>query len=120
MSLTTALKRTALSALVLAILAAAAVSTSAAGAATPTLRLCGNLESGGVLIGDVTTKRVGCTAARQIARDAVKACGTTSFCKVRSYSCLVGRAAAELSFARCSHARGGDELYNVVRFDFGS
>jgi hypothetical protein len=117
MSLPQPAARAALAALV--VIGALAGSASAA-TSTPTLRSCGDLESGGVLIGDVTTKRVGCDAARAIARDAVKACGTASFCRVRSYSCLVGRATPELSLARCSRAQGSTELYNVVRFDFGS
>jgi hypothetical protein len=104
----------------LVILGALAGATQTASGAGPTLRACGNTESGGVLIGDITTKRVTCATARQIARDAVKACGTRSSCRVRTYTCLVGRAAPELSLARCARAQSGSELYNVVRFDFGS
>jgi hypothetical protein len=88
--------------------------------AAPKLRACGNTESGGVLIGDITTKRVPCDAARRVARAAPSACGNEGTCTVRGFSCITAQALEELRFARCSKARGGSELFKVIRFDFGS
>jgi hypothetical protein len=108
---------------ILAALAFAALALPAAASAqAPTLRSCGNTESGGILIGDITTKRVQCGTARRVARRAVDACGNegAASCRVRGFSCLVARAAPELRFARCSKPRGNDELFRVIRFDYGS
>ncbi len=88
--------------------------------AAPKLRACGNLESAGVLIGDITTKRVRCPTAREVARAVPAACGNQGTCQVRGYSCITARALEELRFARCSKPRGNSELYQVIRFDFGS
>jgi hypothetical protein len=93
----------------------------AGASAAPKLRACGNLEtSGGLLVGDVTTKRVPCAAARSIARMTPAACGDQGTCQVRGFSCITARALEELRFARCSKARAGSELFRVIRFEFGS
>ena len=102
-----------LAALVLALLPAAAPGA-------PTLRACGNLETGGVLVGDVTTKRVPCDRARRVARAVPSACGNEGTCTVRGFSCITAQALEELRFARCSKPRGNSELFKVIRFDFGS
>jgi hypothetical protein len=91
-----------------------------AATAAPQLRACGNTESGGVLIGDVTTKRVACPSARRVARAVPAACGNEGTCTVRGFSCITAEALEELRFARCSKPRGGSELFKVIRFDFGS
>jgi hypothetical protein len=88
--------------------------------AAPTLRACGNLETGGVLVGDITTKRVPCDNARRVARAVPADCGNQGTCTVRGFSCITARALEELRFARCSKASGGSELFKVIRFDFGS
>jgi hypothetical protein len=103
---------------VLAALALALI--PAVGSAAPTLRACGNLETGGVLVGDITTKRVPCDNARRVARAVPSACGNQGTCTVRGFSCITAQALEELRFARCSKARGGSELSKVIRFDFGS
>jgi hypothetical protein len=106
--------------LVVAVLAAVALLPSAA-SATPTLRTCGNLETGnGVLVGDITTKRVRCPDARTVARAVPAACGNEGTCQVRGFSCITAQALEELRFARCSKPRGNSELFKVIRFDFGS
>jgi hypothetical protein len=83
---------------------------------------CGNATAGGgLLIDDISARRVTCTTARRVARAVPKACGLdTGSCTVRGFSCLVARATEELRFARCSKPHGTDELHRVIRFDFGS
>jgi hypothetical protein len=103
----------ALAALVLALLPAAAP-------AAPKLRACGNTQSSGVLIGDITTKRVPCDNARRVARAVPEDCGNEGTCTVRGFSCITAQALEELRFARCSKPRNGKELFKVIRFDFGS
>jgi hypothetical protein len=105
-----------------AVLAATAVALLPSGAsAAPKLRACGNLETGnGVLVGDITTKRVRCASARDVARAVPGACGKEGTCQVRGFSCITAQALEELRFARCSKARGNSELFTVIRFDFGS
>jgi hypothetical protein len=105
-------------ALILAAALVAAVPTAAS--AAPKLRSCGNLETGGVLVGDITTKRVTCANARPVARAVPAACGNEGTCRVRGFSCITASALEELRFARCSKASGGQELFKVIRFDFGS
>jgi hypothetical protein len=102
-----------------ALLAAVALLPATASAA-PTLRACGNLTAGGVLVGDITTKRVTCDNARPVARAVPAACGNEGTCRVRGFSCITAQALEELRFARCSKASGGQELFKVIRFDFGS
>ena len=58
---------------------------AAAASAAPTLRACGNLETGGVLVGDITTKRVACANARKVARAVPAACGNEGTCTVRGF-----------------------------------
>jgi hypothetical protein len=105
-----------------ALVFAALLLPAAASAQAPKLRSCGNTESGGILIGDITTKRVKCPAARRVAREAVDACGSEAAdsCRVRGFTCLTARVAPELRFARCSKPRGNQELFRVIRFDYGS
>jgi hypothetical protein len=105
--------------LIVAALLAVALAPTAASAA-PKLRSCGNLEAGGVLVGDITTKRVTCENARPVARAVPAACGNEGTCRVRGFSCITAQALEELRFARCSKASGGQELFKVIRFDFGS
>jgi hypothetical protein len=89
--------------------------------AAPKLRSCGNLEApGGLLVGDITTKRVRCPSARDVAREVPEECGFEGTCQVRGFSCITAQALEELRFARCSKARGNSELFKVIRFDFGS
>jgi xanthosine utilization system XapX-like protein len=88
--------------------------------AAPVLRACGNTESGGVLIGDVTTKRVTCGNARKVARAVPGECGNEGTCTLRGFSCITAQALEELRFARCSKPGNGNELFKVIRFDFGS
>ena len=93
----------------------------AAVAAPAPIASCGNTTTdGGVLIGDVTARRARCDVAKRIARAAVVQCGDDGSCSVRGFTCLTARAAEELRFARCSKAGRGQELFKVVRFDFGS
>jgi hypothetical protein len=105
-----------------AVLAAAAiVLLPSSASAAPQLRSCGNLQTGdGVLVGDITTKRVTCPNARKVARAVPAACGNEGTCQVRGFSCITAQALEELRFARCSKASGGQELFKVIRFDFGS
>jgi hypothetical protein len=108
--------------LAIAVIAAAALALlPAAASAAPKLRSCGNLEAGnGLLVGDITTKRVTCANARPVARAVPAACGNEGTCQVRGFSCITAQALEELRFARCSKASGGQELFKVIRFDFGS
>jgi hypothetical protein len=87
----------------------------------PPMKSCGDLEAAnGLLIGDLLARRVTCRNARRVARRTPGKCGTESSCTVRGFSCLVGRAAPELRFARCTKPGNGDELFKTIRFDFGS
>jgi len=111
--------------LVAAVLAAAALALLPAGAsaasAAPPLRACGNATTGnGLLIGDIITRRVTCPNARKVARAVPAACGNQGTCQVRGFSCITAQALEELRFARCSKPHGNDELFKVIRFDFGS
>ena len=99
----------------------ALVPGNATASAAPKLRSCGNLQVGnGLLVGDITTKRVTCPNARKVARAAPEACGDEGTCTVRGFSCITARALEELRFARCSKPDDGVELFKVIRFDFGS
>lgn len=99
---------------------ALALLPGSAGARAP-IRSCGNTTAGnGLLIGDVTARRVSCRTARRVARAVPGRCGQASSCTVSGFSCLVARAAPELRFARCSRPGRGDELYKAIRFDYGS
>jgi hypothetical protein len=101
--------------------AALLVLLPAAADAAPKLRACGNLEAaGGLLVGDITTKRMTCSTARDVARAVPGECGDEGTCQVRGFSCITARALEELRFARCSKSRGNSELFRVIRFDFGS
>jgi hypothetical protein len=109
--------------------ALATAATAAAAAAAPTaaharapIHSCGNATaSGGLLIGDISARRVTCRTARRVARAVPKACGAdTGSCTVRGFTCFVAEATEELRFARCSKPHGNDELHRVIRFDFGS
>jgi hypothetical protein len=110
--------------LIAALLAAAAIALSSAPAsAAPKLRVCGNLTAdNGLLIGDITTKRVTCPLARDIARAVPEQCGANGgeSCSVVGFSCLVARAAPELRFARCTRPRGNRPLFRTIWFEFGS
>jgi hypothetical protein len=88
----------------------------------PPMKSCGDLTApGGLLVGDLTARRVTCRNARKVARRTPAKCGLdTSSCTVRGFSCLVARAAPELRFARCTKPGEGDELFKTIRFDFGS
>ena len=108
-----------------AVLAAAALvllpTADSAASAAPPLRACGNTETGnGILIGDIITRRVTCPNGRKVARAVPAACGNQGTCQVRGFSCITARALEELRFARCSKPGNGDELFKVIRFDFGS
>ena len=106
------------------VLAAAALALLPAGApaatAAPPLRACGNIDAGGLLIGDIITRRVICSNARKVARAVPGDCGNQGTCQVRGFSCITARALEELRFARCSKPGNGNELFKVIRFDFGS
>jgi hypothetical protein len=106
---------------VLAAVALALVPAAAASAARAPIRPCGNATaSGGLLVGDISARRVSCRTARRVARAAPARCGAHGTCTVRGFSCITARALEELRFARCSKAGHGDELFKVIRFDFGS
>jgi hypothetical protein len=103
----------------LAALALAILPTSA-GASRAPIASCGNAKTAdGVLIGDVSARRVSCKAARRIARLTPARCDSGT-CTVRGYTCFAAKATDELTLARCSKARRGNELYRTVRFDYGS
>jgi hypothetical protein len=104
-----------------AALAAALLPTSASAERRPAMKSCGDTTAGnGLLVGDITARRVSCRKARRIARATPARCGTSGNCRVRGYTCFTAQAAEELRFARCSKAEDGDELYRTIRFDFGS
>jgi hypothetical protein len=108
--------RLALLTLVLVLLPSAAMAQD-----RPPMKSCGDLEAdNGLLIGDVTARRVSCRNARRVARRVPGQCGTHGSCTVRGFSCLTARAAEELRFARCTKAENNDELFRTIRFDFGS
>ena len=92
---------------------------TAAGAARAPISSCGNATAdGGILISDISARRVSCKTARRIARLTPERCDSGT-CTVRGYTCFAAEATAELTFARCSKARENDELYRTVRFDYG-
>ena len=100
---------------------ALALLPSPAGATRAPIESCGNATtSGGVLIDDISARRVSCKTARRIARLTPSRCDATGTCTVRGYTCFAAKATDELRLARCSKARNGDELYRTVRFDYGS
>jgi len=96
-----------------------ALPTATAGAAQAPIASCGNTSANGVLISDISARRVSCKVARRIARLTPERCESGQ-CTVRGYTCLTAEATDELTFARCSKARDGEELYRTVRFDYGS
>jgi hypothetical protein len=104
-----------------AALAAALLPATADAARRPAMKSCGETTAGnGLLIGDITARRVSCKKARRIARETPANCGTHGSCTVRGYTCFTAQAAKELRFARCAKASAGDELFRTIRFDFGS
>ena len=106
---------------VVAVAALVLLPTGASASTAPPLRACGNTEAGnGLLIGDIITRRVTCRNARRVARAVPADCGNQGTCQVRGFSCITARALEELRFARCSKPGDGDELFKVIRFDFGS
>jgi hypothetical protein len=107
--------------LALALATIVALTPAAAGAARrPAMKSCGETTAGGLLIGDITARRVSCKKARRIARATPAKCGTSGSCTVRGYTCFTAQATEELRFARCAKAGNGDELFRTIRFDFGS
>jgi hypothetical protein len=102
-------------------LAAALLPAAADAARRPDMKSCGDTTAGnGLLIGDVTARRVSCKRARRIARAVPARCGNNGNCTVRGYTCFTAPAAEELRFARCTKAGENDELFRTIRFDFGS
>jgi hypothetical protein len=92
-----------------------------ASAARAPITPCGNAKTAdGVLIDDISARRVSCKTARRIARLTPARCDTDGTCTVRGYTCFAATATEELRLARCSKARGNNELYRTVRFDYGS
>ncbi|HWM09297.1 MAG TPA: hypothetical protein VNO82_08125 [Solirubrobacteraceae bacterium] len=92
---------------------------SSAGAARAPITACGNATAdGGILIADISARRVSCRTARRIARLTPSRCEDGT-CTVRGYTCFAAEATEELTFARCSKSRDDDELYRTVRFDYG-
>jgi hypothetical protein len=55
-----------------------------------------------------------------VARAVPAACGNQGTCQIRGFSCITANALEELRFARCSKSGNGNELFKVIRFDFGS
>jgi hypothetical protein len=92
---------------------------STAGAQRAPIASCGNATAeGGILISDISARRVACRTARRIARLTPSRCESGT-CTVRGYTCFAAPATPELRLARCSKARDEDELYRTVRFDYG-
>jgi hypothetical protein len=108
----------------LALAGAFALTLAASSSARPPLRDCGDYESQGFAITAITAVNVSCTEARAVARATPRRCSPRAAvrpsCTVRGFHCLVARAGKELFFARCSVARRNDELFRVVRFEYGS
>jgi hypothetical protein len=104
-----------------AALALATILPGSASAARAPITPCGNAKTAdGVLIGDISARRVSCKTARRIARLTPSRCDADGTCTVRGYTCFAARATDELRLARCSKAHGNEELYRTVRFDYGS
>jgi hypothetical protein len=92
---------------------------STAGAQRAPIASCGNATAdGGILISDISARRVKCRTARRIARLTPARCESGT-CTVRGYTCFAAQATEELTLARCSKPRDDDELYRTVRFDYG-
>jgi hypothetical protein len=108
----------------LALAAAAALALAAAGHGRAPVRDCGDDVRPGFSIVAITAVNVGCREARAVARATPARCSPRGVvrptCTVRGFLCLVARAGKELFFARCSVARPNDELFRVVRFEYGS
>jgi hypothetical protein len=106
-------------ALALALTAFIALTASSDAAARAPIAACGNTTAdGGILISDVSARRVSCKVARRIARLTPSRCADGT-CTFRGYTCFAAKATDELTFARCSKARESNELYRTVRFDYG-
>jgi hypothetical protein len=101
-----------------------ALTLAASAPARAPLRDCGHHEGQGFAITAISAVNVGCPEARAVARATPRRCSPRGAlrpsCTVRGFRCLVARAGKELFFARCSVSRPNDELFRVVRFEYGS
>ena len=92
------------------------VSDAAGGAAKRApIRDCGDVSMN---LSAITAQGTTCLNARAIARGVVanKSCSKQRFCRVRSYTCLLGVAGKELTLVRCEDST----QTRFVRFEFGS
>jgi hypothetical protein len=69
-------------------------------------------------VGRLVAQGTTCANARGIAKTAAAsdACRGTQSCRVRSYTCLLGEAASELTLVRCENAT----QTRFARFELGS
>jgi hypothetical protein len=104
---------------VFAVAAVAALAVASAAAAAPgkraPIRDCGDISMN---LSAITAQGTTCANARAIARGVVatRACSKRRFCRVRSYTCLLGVAGKELTLVRCEDSTQS----RFVRFEFGS
>ncbi len=86
-----------------------------AGAKRAPIRDCGDVSMN---LSAITAQGTTCANARAIARGVVatRTCSKQRFCRVRSYTCLLGVAGKELTLVRCEDST----QTRFVRFEFGS
>jgi hypothetical protein len=91
------------------------VTAGVAGAKRAPIRDCGDLSMN---LSALTAQGTTCAKARAIARGviAAKPCTKQRFCRVRSYTCLLGIAGKELTLVRCEDST----QTRFVRFEFGA
>jgi hypothetical protein len=91
------------------------VTAGVAGAKRAPIRDCGDLSMN---LSALTAQGTTCANARAIARGviAAKPCTKQRFCRVRSYTCLLGIAGKELTLVRCEDST----QTRFVRFEFGA
>jgi hypothetical protein len=100
-----------------ALVAALVIVSAAAGGAAKRapIRDCGDVSMN---LSAITAQGTTCANARAIARGVVatRACSKQRFCRMRSYTCLLGVAGKELTLVRCEDST----QTRFVRFEFGS
>lgn len=105
--------------LALAAVTVGALGLSAAGASAqaprPAIRDCGDLSMN---VAAITAQGTTCANARAIAKTAgaSSGCAVKQSCRVRSYTCLLGKAGKELTLVRCENST----QTRFVRFELGS
>jgi hypothetical protein len=100
---------------------AAASGASASAATRPPIKDCGDvftIDRDHVFLGAITSQGGACANARAVARKVLASagCKTRGSCRIQTYTCLLARAAPELTLVHCENRR----QTAFIRFEFGS